>query len=282
MRPFVKLTGTTTESATIAGGRQLTLLAEPGAKLRAGSPTAPILTVQGNGTALAIVDLTISDAPNDPAGYGILVPAGLGTVSLSLVRATLANNPAGGIDISNGSLAVTRSVIRNNAGGGISASNTPFDISNSFFFANGTQSSFVGALSITAPQRATNRLEFNSFNKNQTADGIGPAIHCVAGTFTARNNIMSGNGTFTQLTQYGGSCQHAYSVATPGPQPSGPGNSTADPMFLNTTTGDLHLAATSPARNAADPNTNLSGSTGVDFDGQPRTSPADIGADEVP
>jgi hypothetical protein len=282
LRPYVKLSGTTSESVTITDGRRVTLLAEPGARLRGSSPTAPILNLQGAGTAVTIVDLTISDAPNDQNGYGVLAPAGLGTVSLSLLRATIANNPAGGIHISNGALKLTRSVIRGNAGGGVTAANTVFDITNTFFFANGNQSSFVGGLSVTAPQNAANRLEHNSFNKNQTTDGYAPAVQCGAGVFTARNNILSGNGTLTQLTQYSGSCQHAYSIVTPGALPGGSGNSAVDPRFVNTATGDLHLSPASPARDAADPSTALTGALGVDFDGQPRTAPADVGADELP
>lgn len=282
MRPYVKLSGTIGESVTVGGGRQVTLLAEPGARLRAGSPTAPILTVQGNGTQLTIVDLTISDAPNDPSGYGVLAPAGLGAVKLSLIRATIANNPAGGVFISNGALQLTRSVIRGNAGGGVSASNTTFDITNNFFFANGNQASFVGGLAVTSPQHAGNRLELNSFSRNLTMDGYAPALQCGAGLFTARNNILSGNGTLTQLTQYGGSCQHAYTIASPGPLPAGAGNTSVDPMFVNPATGDLHLAAASPARGRADPSTDLTGATAVDLDGQPRTAPAEIGADELP
>jgi hypothetical protein len=64
--------------------------------------------------------------------------------------------------------------------------------------------------------------------------------------------------------------------------PPGTGNSAADPGFANTTTGDLHISATSPARGAADPASNLTGPAERDIDGQLRTSPADLGADEVP
>jgi hypothetical protein len=55
-----------------------------------------------------------------------------------------------------------------------------------------------------------------------------------------------------------------------------------DPMFVNTTTGDLHLRAGSPALGAADPTSNLSGPAERDLDGDVRRAPADIGADEVP
>jgi hypothetical protein len=150
------------------------------------------------------------------------------------------------------------------------------------FFANGTSLGNVGGVAVSTSQSSANRLEFNSFNKNQTQNGLGTAIQCVAGTFTARNNAMSENGTLTNMEQVGGTCVHAYSIARPGTVPPGTGNSGMDPMFENTTTGDLHLKAGSPALGAADPASMLTGPAEFDIDGNKRTSPADIGADEVP
>lgn len=161
--------------------------------------------------------------------------------------------------------------------------NAAFAIVGNAFFQNGTQGSLAGALVVSAPSSGTNRLEFNSFSKNASTDGVASAIQCtVAGTFTARNNIMSDNGTLSNMNQVGGTCLHAYSIARPGTVPSGTGNSGSDPMFNNTTTGDLHLQPGSAALGAADPASMLSGLAEFDIDGQKRTSPADIGADEVP
>jgi hypothetical protein len=140
----------------------------------------------------------------------------------------------------------------------------------------------VGGVAIGTPQSATNRLEFNSFTRNKAQDTLGTAIHCIAGTFTARNNIMSENGTLTNMEQVGGSCAHAYSIARPGTMPPGAGNSNMDPLFANTTTGDLHVSAGSPALGAADPNSDLTGPAARDIDGDVRAAPADLGADEVP
>jgi hypothetical protein len=127
-----------------------------------------------------------------------------------------------------------------------------------------------------------NRLEFNSFSKNQTQDGAGSAIQCAAGAFTARNNIMSGNGTQTNLEQVGSSCAHIYSIVRPGVLPAGTGNKADDPLFKNTTTGDLHILPGSPAAGAADPGSDLTGVAAHDIDGDVRMNPADIGADETP
>jgi hypothetical protein len=63
--------------------------------------------------------------------------------------------------------------------------------------------------------------------------------------------------------------------------PAGTGNSAADPMFVNTTSGDLHIAAGSPAIGAADPSSDLNDVAARDLDNEPRQAPADIGADEL-
>ncbi|MCW5803701.1 MAG: right-handed parallel beta-helix repeat-containing protein [Deltaproteobacteria bacterium] len=298
-RPFVKLKGTTDEAVTV-NGEEVTFLADPNAKLTRSSPGI-ILRVDG-ASRLTVHDLAISDGLG-AAGTGITLIAG-NTATVTLTRVKLLNNAgggisasggaltiaqstisnnAGGISATGGALTVSQSTIANNAGGGISASNgATFAIVGNVFFNNGTQLGTVGGVSILTTQNAANRLEFNSFNKNQAQDTVGCAVSCLAGTFTARNNIMSGNATATNMLQVSGSCQHAYSIARPGPLPPGTGNSAEDPLFANTTTGDLHIPAGSPAMRAADPGSDLAGIAARDIDGDARTSPADIGADHRP
>jgi len=55
-----------------------------------------------------------------------------------------------------------------------------------------------------------------------------------------------------------------------------------DPKFTDPATGDLHIQAGSPASGASDPDSDLTGIAAHDIDGDPRTRPADIGADEIP
>jgi hypothetical protein len=125
-------------------------------------------------------------------------------------------------------------------------------------------------------------LEFNSFTHNKALGGFGSAISCAVSSFTARNNIMSDNSTPTNLEQVSGPCTHAYSITSPGAIPPGPSNSNRDPMFRNAAAGDLHLMPGSPALGAADPASDLTGPAELDIDGDRRTGPADIGADEAP
>ncbi|HSK03273.1 MAG TPA: right-handed parallel beta-helix repeat-containing protein [Kofleriaceae bacterium] len=281
-RPYVKLTGTTDEAVIVDNGRVVTFLADPGAKLTRMTGTGAIVTVRDNGTSLTIYDLSISDAPNSPSGIGIVIPTAAGAPTVTLTRATVTNNPGGGISASGGSLSVSQSTISGNAGGGIMVNSGTFVIVGNVFYANGTLMGSVGGVSISTVQDASNRLDFNSFHGNQTQLGVGSAIQCVAGAFTARNNIMSQNGTITNMEQVGGACTHTYSIVRPGTVPPGAGNSNMDPMFVNSTTGDLHLSPSSPALRAADPASDLTGLAARDIDGDVRTSPADMGADEVP
>ena len=300
-RPYVKLAGTNDEGGTVSiDSRNVILLAERDAKL---VRTSNGLHVEVKGTSqVEIYDLEISGATG-AQGFGISMPTG-NTATLTLRRVKVSDNAGGGIVANGGTLTISQSTISGNQGrgissdagtltisqstisenqgGGISMMNGTFGIVGNVFFANGTQTGTLGGISISTTQNVPNRLEFNSFNSNQTQLGIGSAIHCIAGSFTARNNIMSGNGTLTNMEQVGGTCAHTYSIVRPGMLPSGVGNSSADPLFVNTTTGDLHLSPGSPALGAADPNSDLTGPAERDIDGGVRTSPADIGADEVP
>jgi hypothetical protein len=297
-RPFVKFRGTTNEQVML--NRSVSFLADPGAKLT-DTKNGILLKIDGPST-VAIYDLEITGASgvNSP---GISLQAG-NTATVSLIRVKLTDNTGGGLSATGGTLTVTQSTVTNNPGGGISITGTQLDITNTSisgnlvggltisnsrfvvvgnaFFNNGSSASTVGGVSIQTTQSAANRLEFNSFNKNLTQDGVGSAIQCIAGTFTARNNIMSGNGTLTNMEQTGGSCMHAYSIALPGSLPSGGTNVAQDPQFRNTVTGDLHIKPGSPAIRAAAPDSDLTGVASRDIDGDPRVSPADLGADQIP
>jgi hypothetical protein len=277
-RPYVKLHGVTVEAVSI-NDQNVTLLADPGAQLTR-SDDGPILIVNGS-SQVVISDLEITGASGSPgAGLGIDLPPG-NTGTLELRRAKVTHNDGGGINAFGGTLTVSQSTISDNREGGIRIFGAKFDIVGNVFLRNGSDQSAVGGVNITGIQGTTNRLEFNSFHKNQVQVGQGSAIDCYA-TFTARNNIMSGNGTATNPAQVGGPCMHTYSIVRPGTLPTGAGNMAVDPLFKDPATGDLHLQPGSPALGAADPDSDLTGLAALDIDGDTRTRPADIGADEIP
>lgn len=279
--PLLKLSGTIDEGVIVDSGRMVTFLADPGAKLKHSSGE-PILTVRGDGTSLQVYDLSLSEAPNSANGFGLLVPAGAGSPTVSLTRVTIANDPAQGISVSGGTLRISQSIISSNTGGGIAITNATFAVIGNVFFNNGNDTSTTGGLFINSTQSAANRVEFNSFSRNKAQDAVGTGIQCTAGGFTARNNVLSDNGTVTNSVQVGGGCSHAYSIVRPGALPNGPGNKADDPKFRNAAMGDLHILPGSAAIGGADPGTDLSGIAARDIDGDLRKAPADIGADQVP
>lgn len=300
-RHYVKIHGTIDSAVVVDKGRTVTLLADPGAMLTRGTG-GDVLTVRDTGTSLTIYDLAISGASNASVGISL---AG-GVPALSLMRVTVSNNAGGGIvsggsltidhslitsnggsrpgiSITGGSLSLAQSLVSGNRAGGVQVTDptAKFTIVSNKFVSNGAgdpMGSLTGAVNIGANFASTNLLEFNTFYKNLSTDGIGAAIRCDPATFTARANIMFGNGTATNLNQTSGTCTHTYSITNPGTVPTGTGNQASDPMFVNPSGDNFHLQAGSPAIGAANALAPLSGLSARDFDDHPRTTPVNLGA----
>jgi hypothetical protein len=281
-RPYVKFHGTIDESVIVNHRRSVTFLADLGATLTwTGGGSQPVLTVQDDGTSLAVYDLTIADAL-DTTTVGVEIPPDSGDPSLTLMRVTIANNPGGGIVVSGGRLWLAQSFVRDNLGGGIIVSSpASFEIIGNVFIDNGATTSPVGAIAISTVAATTNRLDFNSVYRNASQDGIGAAIRCVAGPFTARDNILYQNGNTMNHEQVSGTCAHEYSLVQPGTLPPGTGNLAADPLFQDARGGNLHLQPGTPVR-TADPGPDLTGLAAQDLDGHSRLRPATLGAYQLP
>jgi len=270
------------EGQVIEGSEGPATLLARGATLDRGAGDGPILTMK-NGAVLTIVDGIVRDGTGLGNGHGI-VCGGSGTLTLSGVEVTSCEEV--GIKSDNCALTISRSRITANTGGGITVNNGTFVIVGNVFHLNGTSVGTSGGLRIQSTQSATNRLDFNSFNKNQAQATVGTAVECVAGTFTARNNIAFNNGDGVNTVQVDGGCKHAFSVIGPTAVAAtldGGNNIVLNPMFFDENAGDLHInSALSPARDMADPATPLDGVAERDIDNQPRVMPADSGADQTP
>ncbi|HWO22238.1 MAG TPA: right-handed parallel beta-helix repeat-containing protein [Kofleriaceae bacterium] len=275
----IKLAPGTYRGAIIVGNNQRLEIHGDGADLTRGEP-GPIVIVEVKGLAeLTVLGLRIHHSLQ----HGISCADDLGNQpTMTLHRARIDSNPGLGISALGCKLHVLRSQISMNPGGGIRTEHGTFAIVGNVFFANGAPLAGTGGLSADYLS-ATSRLEFNTFHSNLASDGRGSAIDCSGGTFTAQNNILSFNGLAGSAQQVRG-CTHEYSLVYPGPVLPGIGNSSTDPWFKapDAQPPDLHLMAGSPARAAADLGADLTGPAALDIDGDERTSPADIGADEVP
>jgi Right handed beta helix region len=286
-RPFLKVSGALAESIVVEAGRQVTLLAAPGARLTGGGPGA-IVTVRDAGTSLAIYDLAISDAPSGGGGYGLLVPANAGSPSVALHRVTLSNNPAGGLSFASGALTVRRCTLIGNPGGGLVVSDfgTRFTIADSVIAYNGralgAQPSSTGGVAITA-NTAGSSFERNTVVFNES-DGLTfrGGVSCNAPLVTASGNLIFHNaepdGTgglrndLTTQRNTSAACAFGTSLAlATDPQNLGLRSPLIPPL-------DFHLTAVTPlfVRDAG------GACTGVDLDGdaRPLGAACDLGADE--
>jgi hypothetical protein len=304
---YVKIHGTIDGAVVVDKGRTVTFLADPGAGLTLGKP-GDVVTVTGTDTSLTIYDLTISGAQG--ASVGIALAGGV--PALSLIGVSVSNNAGGGITsagsltidhstitnnggsnpgssgpgifVTGGSVSLAQSLVSGNRGGGVDVAGAmaKFAIVSNKFVSNGAgdpMGSTLGAVHIAATFASTNLLEFNTFYKNLSTDGVGAAISCIPSTFTARANIMLNNGTTNSPDPTTGTCTHSYSIMRPGMVPiTGTGNQGSDPMFVDAPGGNFHLQTGSPAIGAANALAPLTGLSARDFDDRPRMNPVNLGA----
>lgn len=268
----------------------------------------PILSITGSKTA-TIFGGTIEDAAGSNNSDGVLCSSGAsitidGTTlqrsdrsainatngcHLTVTNATISNNSkrssvfVAAILANGASVTLSRSRLLSNTGGGINVSNGTFEIVGNVFYDNGDTMSPTGGVSTSVGPDTMNRIEFNSFSGNHTVPGKAPGVDCTAGTGTiARNNIIWGNND-NLGPQIGGGCKHAYSdiqLLNLVPSIDGGNNLSVNPMFKSMS--DLHLMPESMAVKMADPSAKLDGIAAKDIDSEPRITPADIGADQLP
>lgn len=281
-RPIIKVrAGTVMEDAARSlPSRAVTIVADPGAVLtRVG--IGDLLRIESQGARVTIQDLALSNSLSAGGAGGTVLLLRDG--ELTLDRVEISNNVGLGVRVLGGALRLARSRIARNRGGGVSIDNNSarFEIVGNFFVENGGPQANAGAVRINNAQAPMARLEHNSFHGNLT-ENRGAAIEC-DGPLVARNNIVSGAPGAPPSQQLSGSCMHAYSIfhLLSDSVPAGPGNLAVDPQLVDPGTGDLHLRAGSPAQGAADPAVLLDTLSELDLDGDRRTAPADIGADEA-
>jgi hypothetical protein len=173
-------------------------------------------------------------------------------------RSTFRGNGGKGIDLVDTNGSIDQALITGNQTGAISFDSGVFSLTNSFVFRN------TGGISFFS-QNTGNRFEFNTIVDNA---GSVPGVACNSGSEPSShpNNIIARN---TPSNTSGNTCTYPSSLVLDG-----------DVTALKFTSPDAapydyHLGAGSIAIDAATVST-----LDHDFDGQPRSSPRDVGADE--
>jgi hypothetical protein len=204
---------------------------------------------------------------------------------LTIASTKLQNNSPGdtnssAIHATGGAIVMYQSSLLQNRGGELDiGGGANFQIVGNAFLNNGDSNGFNAGVSILTAVNSTNRFDFNTIvaNKSQAASGV----QCIAGTFTAQNNIIWNNSGGGPLS---GTCVHDYSFIGPGVtypiNTDGGHNKATDPKLISEA-NDPHLQAGSPAIKAANPAADLTGIAAKDIDGDPRLAPADCGADQT-
>lgn len=205
-------------------------------------------------------------------GSGILCAASACAVSRTVIH----DNQQLGIDAAPVSLQLSRSEVSENQQGGVRSLGGSCDITNNYVFRNGNdKTATFGGMRIE-PDGATKRIEHNTIVFNESDPFANPAF--AGGLFcknaSAPNNIVylntAGNNTMPN-SQTGGVCVFNGSLIVNG-------NGTNELHFVSPATVpfDYHLADDlGPASNAG-----MQTTVTVDFDGDPRGTSPDIGADE--
>ena len=167
----------------------------------------------------------------------------------------------GSVNATNGSLKVTNNVIIESDGA--------------------TDSMFVNAVTLGSV------VQFNTFVNTTAVTSDGVALAC-DDTVAVSSNIFAYNSMHPMGPPSNiGLCNATFSLfdsSAVAEHTAGTGNQVADvnTFFVDKASSDFHLASSSPAKEAAEPGLGVT----VDFEGNPRPSPAnteaDIGALEAP
>lgn len=244
--------------------------------------------VCNNGATLTVSDTVVRMI--DKSAVNALSGCNLTVVHANISNTSLkANQFFPGILANGDSITLARTSFLGNRGGGIAVNSGTFVIIGNVFLNNGTfnaadgSGSATGGVGISTTVNAANRLAFNTVSRNLIQSGIkSGGIDCNAGTnIIGYYNIVWDNNPMPAMDQVSGGCKHMYSDV--GPTVLASSNDAGNTLNLNpqlaNEQSDPHLKAASPARGYAN-NADLSGYAAKDIDGDARTAPADLGADQ--
>jgi hypothetical protein len=268
-RQRLNLTGTYNENVSIDS--IAVDIVGTNAVIGATANNTPVVSVVSQSTA-SLTGVTIQNAPGGTTSNNADGVACVAS-NVTLKQVTIRNNVSQGIDASACTLLVDRTMVSGNTGGGMLLTETTFNVTNSFFVNNGSAQSGTGGVRIVGT--SSGHFDFNTVASNTSNTAAVGGLWCVstAGQMSADSDIIWNNGG---ANNWNGTCNFNYSDTGAGGQATGgTGNFSADPLFIGN--GDFHLMATSPCVGKGDPLSTLD----HDYDGDPRTSPPECGADEI-
>jgi hypothetical protein len=256
-RPYVRVHGVISQLATIS--RDVSIFAEPG-----GAFTGTNLNVNNGNVGLYELELA-----------NTCLQLSSGTLTAEHIYVHDCSNV--GI-IAQGTLLLDGSTVSKNRSGGIVILGPTFSITNNFITRNGVNggggSTNDGGLVIQSANATNSHIDFNTVvgNAIKTGTSVAGGIYCNINGFTATGNVVvhntAGGSTGIAYANTNGACAFASSVIQ-----------ASDSLgFVDTVTGDYHITATSPLRDAATVPTGQT--TDVDGESRPYGSAYDIGADE--
>ncbi len=240
-------------------------------------------------SGLNVVASNVTVRNNTVFGAGIGISAGTNTL---VEHNVISGNGGGGISASGNAVIRNNVIVGNYAsqGGGVSVRSSGVTVRNNIIAGN-TAASYVNSPGLGAGiyvERCSPLIVNNTIAGNRGAQGAG--IHLVDSSPALVNNIVafnslgiagtpaaSGSPVFRHNNVFGNDGQDWSGIdAATGED----GNISADPLFADAVTGNLHLLPASPCRDVGDKAAVLPGQT--DIDGDPRLQGAgvDIGADE--
>jgi hypothetical protein len=266
-------------AAVQISGKSVTILGT-GASLTTTRNGDAAMVIEGS-SDVTVVGLRIVDAGGATGDGVVCRNLGPSSPDVSLRSVEIAGNGGVGIRATTCTIDVERSAIQGNGSGGISITAGSARFVNNFIVRNGSQTSLVGGTKFDGVADLV--FDFNTVAANGTSGAAFAAgVQCsAASTVTLSNSIIHGDAA-NQVSDADMNCAFAYNLSNESLGGTNVATAlAADGLFVNPGEGDYHTKAGSPAVATAQPDS----ATTIDFDGDPRPSPAssraDIGADEV-
>ena len=223
-------------------------------------------------------------------GAGLYLASGNTIAEELRVTGSMASDQGGGVYHAAGTLTLTRSRIGENSaevGGGIYHPNGTLNLWNTFVYSNTASTGAGGGVHHSG---GTLDLINDTLYGNQAAttgggyfdSGSGATV--ISNTIVAANSATTGGGIYhtsagTLAIDYNNIWNNAASSFPNSNVFIGLNSVSIDPLFVDASTGDLHITFESPCNDVADPTTFLT--TDIDGDLRPSNQGFDIGADEL-